>query len=124
MYRLERLSGRYRDVQDENSKTHVAHDLSAPSVIELADLAKAFSGMFSPVDVVYGSSTYFDIDPASSTDTVYKTQSGLVARAGQRATDTGGAACNAKDNFWQRVATRLENLLSAVSSMIENMRNR
>lgn len=113
MYRLERLSGRYRDVQNENSKTHVAYDLSAPSVIELADLANAFSGMFSPVDVVYGSSTYFDIDPGSSTDTVYKTQSGLVAREGPEITN--GAACKAKDSFWQRVVTRLENLISVTS---------
>jgi hypothetical protein len=124
MYRLERLSGRYRDVRDENSKNHVAYDLSAPSVIELADLAKAFSGMFSPVDVVYGSSTYLDIGPASSTDTVYKTQSGLVARVVQRATDTGGAACNAKDSFWQRVATRLETLISAISSIMEQLKRR
>jgi len=84
LYRLERLSGRYSQVDDENRRRHRAVELVEPPVVDLVALAESYRGRFSPVDTVYGSSAYLGIDPGQEYR-LYRTQSGLVARQRKRA---------------------------------------
>jgi len=84
-YRLDRLSGRYRDVEQENNEPHVAWALSETSLFDPAQLDGGWLARFSPVDTVYGSSVYQAIEPGYEY-TVYRGQSGLLVRKSQPAT--------------------------------------
>lgn len=79
MYRLERLSGRYRDVGDENSLPRSAHDIGEVPAIDLVRYAERDWGGWVPVDTTFGSSVYETIDPAYRY-VVYRSQSGLLVR--------------------------------------------
>jgi hypothetical protein len=79
MYRIERLGGRYRDVGDENSSQQVAYTLYAAPRIDLAAILKDYDGVFSPVDTLFGSSVYEDMD-ADFRYRVFRSQSGLLVR--------------------------------------------
>jgi hypothetical protein len=79
LYRIERLGGRYRDVDRENSEPHEAHTLHPPGGIDLVATLARYSGRFSPVDTLYGSSVYEDMDPRYLYR-VYRSQSGLLVR--------------------------------------------
>lgn len=79
MYRIERLGGRYRDVNDENSRQGIAYKLYREPHIDLAAILQDYEGIFSPVDTLYGSSVYEDMDE-SFRYRVYRSQSGLLVR--------------------------------------------
>jgi hypothetical protein len=79
MYRIERLGGRYRDVGDENSRQQVAYKLYTPPRIDLAAILKDYDGFFSPVDTLFGSSVYEDMN-ADFRYRVFRSQSGLLVR--------------------------------------------
>ncbi|MBA3581521.1 MAG: hypothetical protein H0W44_03610 [Gammaproteobacteria bacterium] len=79
LYRLERLSGRYRDVMDENSKTRSVYDLREVGGIEIAPLLVRFSKWLPWIDTQYGSATYVPMADKA----VYELRmsySGLLAR--------------------------------------------
>ena len=79
MYRLERLSGRYRDTAAENREPHQAWDIGLKPRVDLLDYVNRDWKYWSPVDTYFGSSVYEDIDPAYRY-TVYRGQSGLLVR--------------------------------------------
>lgn len=79
LYRLERLSGRYAKIDEENRRRHRAVELARPPLLDLVALAARHRARFSPVDAVYGSSVYQHIDPAYRY-ALYRTQSGLITR--------------------------------------------
>jgi len=79
MYRLERLSGRYSDVEAENSGRHQAWDIAGKPVVDLAAWLERDWKYWSPVDTSFGSSVYEHIDP-DYRYTVYRGQSGLLVR--------------------------------------------
>jgi hypothetical protein len=79
MYRIERLGGRYREVGEENAAMPHAYALHEESVIDLAGILASYEGLFSPVDTLYGSSVYDDMDPAF-VYRVFRGQSGLLVR--------------------------------------------
>jgi len=79
MYRLERLTGRYRTVSDENSNRHQAWRIGRQPGFDLFSYAKRDWKYWSPVDTFYGSSVYEAIDPEREF-TVYRSQSGLLVR--------------------------------------------
>ena len=78
-YRLDRLSGRYRDIEQENERPHVAWTLTEASTFDPARLTGGFLARLSPLDTVFGSSVYQSIEPGYEY-TVYKGQSGLLVR--------------------------------------------
>ncbi len=78
-YRLDRLSGRYRDVAQENSEPHIAWSLASDAVFDPAMLDAGWLAALSPLDTVYGSSVYQAIEPGREY-TVYRGQSGLLVR--------------------------------------------
>ncbi|MEN8106992.1 MAG: hypothetical protein ABFS22_03195 [Pseudomonadota bacterium] len=79
LYRIERLGGRYRGVSAENAATAHAYELQADSPVDLAGMLARYKGVISPVDTLYGSSVYADMDPAFIYQ-VYRGQSGLLVR--------------------------------------------
>ena len=79
MYRLERLSGRYRNIDDENRQKHFAYAIGDAPVVELARYAERDWGGWAPVDTSFGSSVYEIINPAYEYN-VYRSQSGLFVR--------------------------------------------
>ena len=79
MYRIERLGGRYRNVDRENSEPHQAFTLHPQSGIDLVAMLAGYRGRISPVDTLYGSSVYEDMNP-DTLYRVYRSQSGLLVR--------------------------------------------
>ena len=72
-YALDRVEGRYENVEDQNNKKNVAYDLGKDD----HDLVFG-SGFF--VDTEFGTSVYKEIDP-KMVYTVYKTQSAMIVRS-------------------------------------------
>ena len=58
MYRVERLTGRYLDVPDENTRHHLSHELYPEEQLDLLSMLDRYNGRISPVDTLYGSSVY------------------------------------------------------------------
>ena len=94
-YRLERLEGRYQDVDAQNRSKTLAHALAPPSAIDVASLAGKLGRFNFLADASYGSSTYHDIDPGMIYQ-VYKSPTGLLTRTRERAVpqqDSAGTRC-------------------------------
>ena len=79
-YRLDRLSGRYTAVAEENVRPHQAYDLAPEVLFDIFKLGAIGAKGARLADTVYGSSAYMDID-VSRRYIVYKSQSGLFARS-------------------------------------------
>lgn len=87
LYRLERLSGRYRDLEKERTEPRTVYLLSDDRGLDVWSLARRYAGWLPVVDAVYGSSTYLPLaDGARYSVTVSPT--GLVARAANEAAET------------------------------------
>jgi hypothetical protein len=82
-YRLDRLEGRYRTVDEQNSLPNVAHDLKNGTAIDVSAFANALGPANFLIDATYGSSTYHDIDTRSMFYVV-KTPTGIITRSTQR----------------------------------------
>jgi hypothetical protein len=82
-YRLERLEGRYRDVEQQNTKPTLSHGLAPAIVIDIGGLANRLGRMNFLADATYGSSTYHDID-TSLTYLVYKSPTAIFTRSQPR----------------------------------------
>ena len=76
-YRLERLAGRYRDIEQENNATRTAHALSEQRGIDLWRLDRRLS--LKLIDADFGSATYLPMADTARFE-ISLAQSGLVAR--------------------------------------------
>jgi hypothetical protein len=108
MYRIERLGGRYREVGDENSGQQHAYKLYTVPRIDLAAILQDYDGFFSPVDTLYGSSVYEDMD-VDFRYRVYRSQSGLLVRkerlsAGNIITIEINSDCAPRSGLFSRLA--------------------
>ncbi|MBC7944482.1 MAG: cation/multidrug efflux pump [Burkholderiales bacterium] len=91
LYRLERLSGRYRNIDDERNAPRTVFELAPEQVIDIWLLARRYRESLPWVDALYGSATYLPMaDGARYAITV--SASGLVARPSNEAARdaTGG----------------------------------
>jgi hypothetical protein len=79
-YRLERISGRYSNIDEELSKPRSAHALGTKDEIDYWKLINTYKKWLSLVDAYYGSATYLPMSDNASYQ-VYLTQSGLIARS-------------------------------------------
>jgi len=79
VYRLERISGRYADIDRERSAPRTVHALSMPRGIDTWALVRKWSNVLPWVDAIYGSSVYLPMADDANYE-VGVTQSGLVAR--------------------------------------------
>lgn len=58
VYRLERISGRYTDIDRERSENRTVHQLSAPAMIDIWAVARRFPTLTPGIDAYYGTATY------------------------------------------------------------------
>ena len=107
MYRIDRLSGRYTDINDENSKLHVAHDLKTNSTLDLVKIAKRYDNKFPPVDTIYGSSAYQKMKP-NTLYTVFMAQSGIFIREEPLESSTVQSDCVSGNSKWKDTIVKLD----------------
>ena len=90
-YRLDRLEGRYRSVEDQNTQRNVAHALSERTAVDVVGLAESLGSWNFLLDATYGSSTYQDID-VDDVYYVYRTTTGIITRHERRPVESAGGA--------------------------------
>jgi hypothetical protein len=78
-YRLERVSGRYRDIEQERNAERTVYALSENPGLDLWTLSVDHPRWLPFVDAVYGSATYLPMGDGARYE-LSITQSGLVAR--------------------------------------------
>lgn len=83
-YRLDRIAGRYRSVEQEQSAPHTVHALAAPQPLDLFDLRSRHPMLDPLVDAQYGSATFVPAAPPRRIE-VRVSASGLLAREAQAA---------------------------------------
>ncbi len=119
LYRIERLGGRYRNIGSENSEPRHAHALHPQGGIDLVALLANYRGQFSPIDTLYGSSVYEDMNP-DYVYRVYRSQSGLLVRktpqygatvAGDVTTIEINKSCAGSPGLLRRAGRYLDGLL-------------
>jgi hypothetical protein len=89
-YRLERISGRYADIELERSAPRSVYELSENPGLDLWAVAARYRGRVPIVDAVYGSATYLPMADGARFQ-VSLAQSGLVARPVNEAARTAVA---------------------------------
>ena len=78
-YRVERISGRYRDVADERSQPRTVHALNPAHPVDVFALAQRYADRMPWIDAHYGSGAYLPMADGALFE-VDVSQSGLVAR--------------------------------------------
>ena len=85
-YRLDRLSGRYQDTQQELTAVRSVHDLRGGDVaserrwtLDIWDVSRRYRDYVDAVDTLYGSAAYMPMADGAQYE-VWITQSGLIAR--------------------------------------------
>lgn len=79
LYKLERISGRYRDIDQEREATRSVHALSDKPAFDMVRVSRDYGDWLPWVDARYGSATYLPMaDRAGYTVTL--TNTGLIAR--------------------------------------------
>ena len=112
MYRIDRLSGRYADINDENTKHHSAHELNSSSTVDLSKLAERYNHKFPPVDTVYGSSAYEKMQP-DTLYTVFVNQSGILVREQNNIESPSQNNCVEGKSQWKNTIIKLDQKLAA-----------
>ncbi len=79
LYRLDRLSGRYRDIDQEKTAPRSVYSLSEGKGLDLWLMAKKYNRWIPWVDALYGSATYMPMVGGASY-TVFVSFTGLLAR--------------------------------------------
>ena len=78
-YELDRLTGRYIDIEDERQLERTVHSLNTDKSVDLFELVNRYTFLALLVDAEYGSATYVDVqEPARFQVTVSTT--GLLVR--------------------------------------------
>ncbi|HKU48085.1 MAG TPA: hypothetical protein VJQ58_14450 [Burkholderiales bacterium] len=83
-YRLERLSGRYADVQSERTAPRTVHSLAPESGLDLWSLVRRHHRYLPLADALYGSAAYVPMAEGAEYD-VSVSASGLVVRPANEA---------------------------------------
>ena len=79
IFRLDRLSGRYAEIDDERSKVRSVHALSEPVTMDVWQFARKYPKLMPGVDAHYGTATYLPMADAAVFE-VTMTRTGLIAR--------------------------------------------
>jgi hypothetical protein len=78
-YRLERISGRYSNINDERSDPRTVYELHPPSEIDLWKLVHEYHRWLPWFDALYGSATYLPMADGALYD-IKASSTGLLAR--------------------------------------------
>jgi hypothetical protein len=79
IYQLDRISGRYSNIDEEKSKARTVYELSEPAALDVWQFARKYPRLLPGVDAKYGTATYLPM----ADDAVYEvkmTRTGLIAR--------------------------------------------
>ena len=79
IFRLDRLSGRYSEVEEELSKHRSVHALSEPVTMDVWQFARKYPKLMPGVDAHYGTATYLPMAHGATFE-VTMTRTGLIAR--------------------------------------------
>jgi hypothetical protein len=90
VYKIDRLSGRYRDIELERSRSRSAHDLAGDGALDLWQLARAYPKWLPFVDTEYGSGAYLPMREGVEYEVTLSPLGGLVARTVTPATAPAG----------------------------------
>ncbi len=88
-YELDRLTGRYQDIQDERTAPRTVHSLKADKPADLFHLARRYSLLALLVDTEYGSATYIRVDRPARFEIRVSTTGLLVREVGDGWGDPG-----------------------------------
>lgn len=80
VYKLDRLSGRYRSIETEREQRKSAHDLSGGNALDLWQLVQRHPRWLPFVDTEYGSGAYLPMRDGAVFDVTLSPLGGLVAR--------------------------------------------
>jgi hypothetical protein len=83
-YELDRLTGRYLDIEDERNLERTVHSLGAKKPADLYDLLQRYSLLRFLADAEYGSATYVEISEPSRLEVRVSTTGLLVREIPQR----------------------------------------
>jgi len=86
LYRLERISGRYLDIQKEREATRSLFDLTDAGQLDLWTLKRQFPQWLPFVDADFGSGAYLPMVDGGSFDLLLSPDGGLVAKPADQAT--------------------------------------
>jgi hypothetical protein len=125
-YRLDRLEGRYRSVDEQNSKPNLAHALSERTAVDVVALAESLGSWNFLLDATYGSSTYQDID-VGNVYHVFRTTTGIITRHEPRPVQpANGASFNVnidgacdKPSMWRRFTEWTDDGVVAALDLVE-----
>ena len=79
IFQLDRLSGRYADIEEERSKYRSVHALSEPVSLDVWRFARKYPRLMPGVDAHYGTATYLPMAHGAVFE-VTMTRTGLIAR--------------------------------------------
>ncbi len=79
IFQLDRLSGRYSEVEEELSKHRSVHALSEPVTMDVWQFARKYPKLMPGVDAHYGTATYLPMAHGAIFE-VTMTRTGLIAR--------------------------------------------
>jgi hypothetical protein len=79
IFQLDRLSGRYSTVEDEQSKVRSVHALSEPAMLDVWRFARKYPKLMPGVDAHFGTATYLPMANGAVFE-VTMTRTGLIAR--------------------------------------------
>jgi len=79
LYRLERISGRYRDVEEEKTENRTVYSLSENQGLDIWSITKTYPSWVPWVDAYYGSATYLPMKDGARFK-ITLSQTGLLAR--------------------------------------------
>jgi hypothetical protein len=78
-YRLDRISGRYTNLDDEKSLPRTVYALNPPDTVDTWELVQKYGAWIPWIDAFYGSATFLPMADGAQYE-VAVTQSGLIAR--------------------------------------------
>ncbi|MDH3620732.1 MAG: hypothetical protein OER91_07565 [Gammaproteobacteria bacterium] len=86
IFQLDRLSGRYAEIDDERSKVRSVHSLSEPVTMDVWQFARKYPKLMPGVDAHYGTATYLPMADQAVFE-VTMTRTGLIARPANEAAE-------------------------------------
>jgi hypothetical protein len=78
-FRLDRISGRYTKIEDEQGQLRTVYQLRPADAVDLWDLARRYHRWLPWVDALYGSATFLPMADKASYE-ISTSQTGLIAR--------------------------------------------
>lgn len=87
LYRLERISGRWRDIELERATPKSAYSLVSPAALDLWQLHRRYPRRLTWIDADYGSGAWLPLLDGGRFNVTLAAAGGLVARPGDDATE-------------------------------------